>query len=169
MKFIPKTVVVLFLLGFVSTICGQASAPANVAAALTLKILKYERNISSGGDVTIYVIGAPDVQSELTKGVGKPIGNSTLKAVDGGKGVPSSAPSILFIGNAAQLEAATAYTQEQDIMSVTHNPDLVSRGATLGIGVGDDGKPRIMINLTSSAEENLNWNSAIMKIATTID
>jgi hypothetical protein len=38
----------------------------------------------------------------------------------------------------------------------------------LGIGVNDDDKPKIILNLTASAAEGLYWNAAIMKFATTI-
>lgn len=54
------------------------------------------------------------------------------------------------------------------MLTVTNDPGIVSDGATLGVVVGDDGKPKILLNLTSSVEEGVDWNPAIMKVAQTI-
>ena len=135
-------------------------APASIAAALLVKVIGFEKNISSG-DITIYVLGKSDVDEELTK----IIGQANIKKVLSGNNLPSSKPSILFIANAGKLNAAIKYTQDNKILSVTNLPDLVSDGATLGFGVGTDNKPKILLNINSSAKEGLDWNPAIMKVA----
>jgi len=48
---------------------------------------------------------------------------------------------------------------------MTGKPDLVKEGVALGIGVGSDGKPKVILNLSATAEENLTWNPAILKMA----
>ena len=168
MNLSKRIVTGLIIFGFSVAAFGQNPAPANIAAALALKVIKYERNISSSGDVSAYVLNNPDLQSELKKGIGKAIGSATLKAVDGGGDLPATKPSVLFVGDASAVDAALEYSRAQKVLTVTHDPSLVADGVTLGIGVGGDGKPKIVINLTSSNEENLDWNADIMKVARTI-
>ena len=156
----------MFLLS--TEVTAQKNAPVNIAAALTYKVIKYEKNIESSGEISIYILGASDIQSELEKGVGKEIGNSVLKSVDGGDELPTTKPSVLFVGNESSMNEALDYSREHKVLTVTHIPALVTQGVTLGLGIGDAGKPCILINLTSSVEENLNWNAAIMKVAKTI-
>jgi len=168
MRVLKHLVAVILIVGLVGPVFGQQSAPPNIAAALTMKVVKYERDISGGGDISIYVLGNSDVQSQLSQLVGQKIGAATLQTVDGGDALPGASPSILFVGSNSQLDAAIQYTREQKILSVTHVPDMVAQGVTLGLGVGSDGKPRILINLSSSSEEDLNWNADIMKVAQTI-
>jgi len=168
MKSLTHVTLLFFILGFTGVGVCQESAPPNIAAALTMKVVKYERNISGGGEVSIYVLGNPEVQAQLAQGIGKKIGSAVLKSVEGGDALPGNPPSILFVGSPSKLESALEYTRGQKILSATNIPDLVPKGVTLGLAVGDDGKPRIVINLTSSSEENLNWNAAIMKVAQTI-
>ena len=82
-----------------------------------------------------------------------------------GNSLPSSKPSILFVADNGKDDMATKYTQENKVLSATNIPDLVSKGVTLGFGVGSDNKPKILLNVNSSAKEGLDWNPAIMKVA----
>ena len=169
-----RTYTILFamimLLVFVSASFAQVSdAPSSVVAALTIKLAGFAQNVSgTAGDVTVYVLGAPDVAAELQKGVGKPIGKATLSKVESGTDLPATPPSILCVGDASKLDAAISFTQANKVLSVTGLTDLVAKGVTLGIGVGADNKPKILLNLTSSNEEGISWNPAIMKVAKTI-
>lgn len=138
-------------------------APAPIAAALLVKVIGFEKNISAG-DILIYVLGSNDLYSELKK----LIGQANIKAVQSGNSLPSSKPSILFIADESKVDEVSKYTQENKVLSATNIPDLVSKGVTLGFGVGDDNKPKILLNVTSSAKEGLDWNPAIMKVAQVI-
>ena len=140
-------------------------APADVAAVMLIKVADFEKNISDGRDISIYVIDAPDVAVELRKAIGKPIGKSVLRSVESDSKLPASAPSILYVGSASKVNEAIGYTRANKILSATGNPDWVERGISLGFGVGDDGKPKILINSEGSKEENLEWNPALLKIA----
>jgi acylphosphatase len=152
---------VMFLFIYYGILLAQAEeAPAPIAAALLVKVIGFEKNISSG-DITIYVLGS----SEVTKELKKVIGQANIKNVQSGNDLPSSKPSILFLCNADKVEATIEYTRENKILSVTNIPDLVTEGVTLGFGVGNDNKPKIFLNINSSAKEGLNWNPAIMKVA----
>lgn len=143
-------------------------APANVAAALIVKLAAFEKNIASGGDVTVYVMEAPEVAIELEKGIGQKIGSATLKTVLSGSELPGEKPAILYVGDKSKVEEAIGYTHTNKVLSMTGIPDLVNTGITLGFGVGSDGKPQIKLNLSSTVAEGLSWNPAIMKVAKTV-
>ncbi len=142
-------------------------APFPLQAALFLKLLAFDKNISSGGTVTIYVIDAPEFAAEMKKAEGKPIGGAKLEKVIAGDNVPSDKPSIIYIGTEGKLAAALNYTKENKILSITGNPDLVSKNVTLAVGTSG-GKPKIMLNLSSTKDEGIEWNPAILKVAATI-
>jgi hypothetical protein len=139
-------------------------APASIAAAMLVKVMSFEKTVGSKSEVSIYVIGSEDVASELKKGIGK----ANIKNVEVGPELPANVPSVLFVADASKLDAAMAFTHKNKILSVTGMPELVSKGITLGFGVGDDSKPKILLNLSASVEEGLDWNPAILKIAKTI-
>ncbi|HDQ44321.1 MAG TPA: DUF4154 domain-containing protein [bacterium] len=143
--------------------------PADVAAAMLVKVAEFERNLSDGRDIQIYVMAAPEVAAELKKGIGSLIGKSTLRGVESGAGLPSTKPSILYVESASEVDRVLGYTRSQKILSATGNPDLVEKGITLGFGVGDDGKPKIVLNTVGSVQEGLDWNPAILRIARTVN
>ncbi len=166
-----KLLILPTLIGIL-TVCGpimaqEEDAPASVAAALTIKLAAFEKNIAESEGVVVYVLSAPEVAAELQKGIGTRIGSTTLTDVQSGDKLPESVPSILYIGENAELDSALTYTRSRHILSVTHRIDLVKSGVTIGFGVGNDGKPVIRLNLTSTIEEGLSWNPAIMKVAKT--
>ncbi len=165
-----KSVTLFSVFAFVAilfaTALAQKPAPANVAAALTVKIAGFNKNIT--GDVSIYVVGNDAIAAELKKAIGKKIGGGTLKSVTSGSGAPATKPSIIFISSAGSVAAITKYSRANKVLTVSNDPGIVSDGATLGVVVGDDGKPKILLNLTSSVEEGVDWNPAIMKVAQTI-
>lgn len=150
--------------GFSSDI---GAAPSSLQAALFVKLLAFNKNISSNGSVTIYVVDAPDFAAEIKKAEGKPIGSAVLSKVTEGKAIPADKPSVIYIGSADQLSDVLAYTKKNKILSITGNPDLVSKDVTLSVGTSD-GKPKIMLNLSSSKDEGIDWNPAILKVAATI-
>ena len=155
------TGLVVLLLFLNSQVAAQTEeAPASIAAALLVKVIGFEKNLSTS-DIKIYVLGSNDMADELKK----VIGQAKIKTVQSGNSLPSSKPSILFVADEGKADDATKYTQENNVLSATNIPDLVSKGVTLGFGVGSDNKPKILLNVTSSAKESLDWNPAIMKVA----
>ena len=92
-----------------------------------------------------------------------------MQKVTASDGLPATPPNILYIGTADAVAGALVYTHEKKIMSITSIPELIQKGITLGLELGDDGKPKILLNLSSSKEEGLDWNPAIMKIAKTTE
>jgi len=160
----------LLLPGVLFLIWGQVEAqlkkpPAEITTAMLIKVAAFEKSLSDGRDVTLYVLGSPEVAAAMRKAIGTPIGNSSLRGVESGDDLPASKPSILYVESASKVNAAIGYTRSNKILSAAGNPDLVEKGITLGFGIGDDGKPKIFLNKTGSNEENLEWNPALFKIA----
>jgi hypothetical protein len=142
-------------------------APIALQAALFLKLLAFNKNISTSGSATIYVADSPEFAAEMKKAEGKPLGTAKLGKVIEGKGVPSDKPSAIYIGDESALAKLTAYTKANKILSITGNPGLVSKDVSLAVGISG-GKPKIMLNLSSSKDEGIDWNPAILKVAATI-
>jgi hypothetical protein len=172
MKRINRNAAAIAVMIFTATIitseifAQRKEAPSNVTAALIIKLAAFEKNLSgSEGDITIYIMGDPSVAKEFKKGIGRKIGKATIKRVIEGSSLPSTKPSILYIGDGSKVKETIKYTRSNNILSTTGLPELVEKGVTLGIGIGENGKPEIFLSISSSVEENLNWNPAIMKIA----
>lgn len=143
------------------------TAPPAIAATLIVKLAAFEKGISSSPSVTVYVLADPKIAVEFEKGIGSPVGQSRLSRVYSGTRLPSEKPSILFVGAGANPEEAVAYSRSQKVLSATAIPEWIARGVDLGVGVGNDGKPKVLLNLTATTEENCDWNPAIMKLAKT--
>ncbi|MEJ2053802.1 MAG: YfiR/HmsC family protein [Calditrichaceae bacterium] len=163
-----KSIFGVWIIGIIFFLSAQShgqtkEAPSSITAALLVKVIGFEKNISAN-DIIIYVLGSNELYSELKK----VIGQANIKGVQSGNTLPSSKPSILFVADQRKVDAATKYTQDNKVLSATNIPDLVSEGVTLGFGIGDDNKPKILLNVTSSAKEGLDWNPAIMKVAQVI-
>ena len=165
----------LAIITILATTVGQtytqtAETPADIVAPLLVKLAGFEKNISgSGKDLSIYIMGSPSMYEEMGDKIGSKIGNSTIANVMSGADLPIIQPAILYLGNPAKAEEAIKYTQSKMILSVTGIPDLVSQGITLGIGNNEGDKPSVLLNMTSSKEEKLVWNPAILKIAKTVE
>jgi hypothetical protein len=157
---------VLLLAGFA---LGEdvGAAPPSLQAAIILKLLAFNNSIATGGAITIYVSGSPEFAAEMKKAEGKPVGAATVGKVVEGAGAPADKPSVVYIGKEASLTELLAYTKSNKILSMTGNPDLISKNVSLIVGTSE-GKPKILLNLSASKEEGIDWNPAILKVAATI-
>jgi hypothetical protein len=165
-KKMVRVALVAMALGIVVTpVQAQSQAPAKIQAALFMKLLAYYTNLGSE-PFTIHVVGAPDVASELKGYVGKPAGKASLADVTEGSGPPSGKAHIVYVGK--DPKGLIDYCQSNKILSITGIPKFVNEGVTLGIGV-EKGKPKILLNLSSTKAENINWNPQILKVASTIE
>lgn len=155
----------VFFGGLSTPAAAQDQAPAEIQAALFMKLLAYYTNLGSE-PFTIHVVGAPDVAKVLKGFVGKNAGKAKLSAVTEGSGPPSGAAQVVYVGKDAKT--LTEYTHSNKILSITGNPKFVNQGVTLGIGL-ENRKPKILLNLSSTKAEDINWNPQILKVASTID
>jgi len=163
MKLIKSIVIITFIILLMFNCKIQAQVlplPGDIAAKLLIKVIGFEKNISKQ-DIVIYVQGAPDVAKEFQK----LIGQAGIIKVVSGPSLPASKPTIYFVNNAGHLAEALKYTRENKVLSVSNYPSFVPTGVTLGLGVGQDNKAKILLNVTASEQEGLNWEPAIMKVA----
>lgn len=160
-----KLTFIVFLLFLTASAEDILVAPENVQAAMFLKLLAFNKNLS--GPIVIWVIGQDNFATELKKGVGKEIGTATLGDVKTGTGLPTDKPHVIYMNDESKTTDVIAYTRANKVLSITGNPDLIAKGITLGIGVSE-GKPKILLNISSSKEEEIDWNPAILKIALTV-
>jgi hypothetical protein len=166
LRFGTMGVIGLFFL-YRQAICEDiGTAPFALQAAIILKVLAFNNTISSGGAITVYVSGSPDFAAEMKKAAGKAVGAATIGKIVEGAGLPSEKPSVIYVGTESSLAEILAYTKSNKILSISGNPALVSKNVSLVIGVSES-KPKILLNLSSSKDEGIDWNPAILKVAVT--
>ncbi|OQX28128.1 MAG: hypothetical protein BWK80_01595 [Desulfobacteraceae bacterium IS3] len=142
-----------------------SNVPPQIQAALFLKLFAFNNDINKAEHVSVHVIDAPDFAEEMKKAVGRAIGASKLTEVNESPDLPSSKPSVIYIGNPEKFDKVKTYSSENKVLTITGIPELVEKGVTLGIA-SFDGKPKILLNISASESEGVNWNPAIMKIST---
>ena len=140
-------------------------APNNVAVALLVKVLSFEKRLSITDEISIFVLNNHELAEAFIGARGEKIGRGTISEIISGSKLPRRKPTIICIGADADVAEITAYTRKNEVMSVTIVPDMVDKGVSLGVGIGEDNKPKIMVNLVASKEEGLEWNTAILKSA----
>ncbi|MCZ6677982.1 MAG: YfiR/HmsC family protein [Candidatus Poribacteria bacterium] len=159
----------IFIIGNTQLYAASKDAPPKIVAVLIVKLIAFDKKIGgSAKDLTIYVMGAPNVAKALEKGIGKKIGKATLKNVVQGDGLPENKPDVFYVGDASKVDEASNYTRSNKVLSVTGIVELIPKGISLGMGVGDDGKPKILLNLTAAKSEGIDWNPAILKVASEV-
>jgi len=163
-----KVLAAIVLVLFIDSVGEAKDAPPDVASALIVKLLAMEKSLSAGGEVSIHVIGSPALAEAFSKAAGIAIGAAKLGKVTGGDGLPSYKPSVICVADAGKVSTVMEYTRREKVASVTCLQQAVSSGISLGVGIGDDGKPEVLINMAASKAEGLNWNLAILKVAKSV-
>lgn len=154
----------LMLIGLAMPAHAQ-KAPPQLQAALFVKLLAYYTNLGSDTFI-IHVVGAPEVAAALKGQKGKKVGKASLGDISEGDGPPSNGAKVIYVGKA--VKAITGYSQANKVLTITGDPSYVNDGVTLGIKI-EGGKPKILLNLSSTKAEDVNWNPAILKVASTIE
>lgn len=172
MKFISKIFIPVI---FIVLITGELSfgqideAPPSSIAKSIIKLAALENHLNSIGDLSIYVLDAPEVGEELKNRKGEKIGESSLRAISISNELPAFKVSMLYIGDPSKLDEAIKYTRENGVLSITGLPDLIGKGVTLGIGMDNEQKTIAILNMVASKAEKLDWNPAIKKIAKVVE
>lgn len=162
-----KVVLIISILIFLSSVSfAQKEVPANQVVPLTIKVLALNKSLK--GNIKIYVLGNDAIANELKKNIGNTIVAATISDVDAGSDLPADKYDILFVCNPGKVNAANNYAKRNKSLTITNIPNLAFEGITLGFGLDDDKKQIIFLNLTSSSEQGMEWNPAIMKVAQTI-
>lgn len=159
----------LIMLGSFTMVDAETyqTASFKVQTALFYKILSLHNGINQGSDIVIYIAAAPEMVAAMQKIVGKKIGKSKVVAVKTGAGIPSSKPSVIYIGASAPLDDILNYAKKNNVLTMAGSAELITKGVTLGVVIFRK-KPKILLNIKSSQAEKIKWNPAILKIATHI-
>jgi hypothetical protein len=144
---------------------AETDLPAKLAAALVLKIASFEKRVAKAGDITVFVVNDSELEQELKKLVGQSIGSSKLAKVLGGDSLPSSPPDIMVIGNSPSAIDAVNYAKSTKTLSMTSSAAALKNGVAVGLVLGENKKPKILLNINTSTASSLKWNPAIMKVA----
>jgi hypothetical protein len=163
-NFLKKAMLASFLAVAFAAPATAQEAPPKLQAALIMKLLAFYTNL---GDkpFSMYVLGADPVAEQLKGLVGQKAGKATLNSLDSGDSIPGDKYDVIYVGK--DVADAIAYSQSNKSLSVTGKNGFVNDGVTLGIGI-ESNKPKILLNLSSSKAEDINWNPAILKVAATI-
>ena len=163
-------IILVIFLWMTSSLCEARpleEAPLNIQAALLVKLLALNQNVNRGGDLVIYVVGAPKFAQTMKPAIGRNIGKSKLANVEELDHVPEAAPSgpaVLYVGQLEPLESCLAYCKKNQILSITGIPDLMDKGITMRIGV-EHKKPAVLLSTTLSTQEGIQWDSKVFAIA----
>ena len=145
----------------------------DLASKIILKIMMLDREIQAkcGGEIVVGVIGSGSATRAFRALKGEPIDKGgtvrVARVIELKKLPPEIQPTFVFVGKNADPKLATKYTRDKHVLSVTNVPDYVIAGVTLGIGV-ENNRPKVLLNLTGSEAERMNWDPKILKISKTI-
>jgi hypothetical protein len=145
----------------------------DLASKIIVKIMLLDQDLQkkTGGKLQIGVIGSPQAVEAFTRlkgsAVDKDASVSISDVIAYDSMPPASKPTLIFVGEGADPAVVTKYTRGNQILSVTNVASFVERGVTLGIEL-ENNKPKVLLNLTSSESEGLNWDPKILKISRTI-
>lgn len=148
----------------------MSKAPANIQAALLMKLLAQNKQINNGGSTGIYVIGNTSFTAAMKPVVGRKLGKGKLSSVKEAK-VPTDKIEglmAIYVGDPKQWEAVKAYCRKYKVLSITGLPELVEKGVTLSIGVAKK-KPKVILDMAAAKAEGAEWDPAVMKVATLIN
>jgi len=143
------------------------------ASVIILKLLALDQDLQrkTGGKLEIGVIGSPEAVAAFTKLKGHAIAKgssvSVAAIVSYDALPPAQKPTFVFVGEGADPALVTRYTRDNRVLSVTNVPSFVGKGVTLGIGIEND-NPKVLLNLTGSAFEGIQWDPKILKISKTV-
>lgn len=146
---------------------------AELASRIILKIMTLDQDLQkkTGGKIEIGVIGSPAALAAFRKLEGSSIDKDSAISVANVVGYdslpPEQKPTLIFVGEGADPAEVTKYTRGNRVLSVTNVASFVDRGVTLGLELENE-KPKVLLNLTGSASEGINWDPRIFKISRTV-
>lgn len=161
-------VLALLLAVFCAVPFGKASdsaaLPADLTAAILVKLLELELNVRKSQEIRIHVVDNFQLAEGLQKMVGARSGSARLTQVSFGEALPENGTDVLFFSSGENLESLVDYTRQKGVLSVTNDRWLVESGATLAI-YNDEGLPGILLNHESSRREGRKWRPEILEVA----
>ncbi len=176
----------LAALGAAAGAAAEQSLPADLTAALTLKVLTFDRNLTerAQGEVLVAVVYAEadaGYADDLKKGFeafadkkvnGLSVRCVTHKFVDLAElsgWMETQKVCVLFLspgmlGQAAQLHGLAV---EKKCLTAGGDARFPEKGTALGFEIAD-GKPKIVVHLNRSKEEGVNFAATLLQMARVI-
>ena len=71
-------------------------------------------------------------------------------------------------GSARNIPGITKVSHSRGVTTTTGVPDYVRNGVSLGIGVSQDNRPQIFVNLPCSRLEGIDFDASLLRIATVV-
>jgi hypothetical protein len=181
----------LLLLGFLvlplPSTAQPMPLPAESQVPLLLKILTYDRHFETkaGREVVVgivYVAGDPEsrnaaeeVGQTFYKFAGKTVKKIPVKfvmveytsAAEVEKLFKAQNVKVVYVtpGNARNIVDLVRISQANGLTSATGVPEYVKKGIAVGVGMRQDKKPQIHINLKSSKSEGSEFDASLLQIA----
>lgn len=168
----------------------EMPVPIEIQVPLIMKILTFDRNFDQTfeTEVNIGIVYAPgdfaslQAREHLTawfdQSANKTLKKRPVKYIalaytttgEMEEAVTFHQINLLYItpGNAHHLTALLSISQTYQIITATGVPDYVEQGVSIGLGVKEDRKPKIQINLPSSKSEGIDFEAKLLKLAEVI-
>jgi hypothetical protein len=137
--------------------------PAKVQAVLFKKVLTFDKGLA-GKDLKVLVVPGDDGQAGDVIGAFKAAG---FDASGGGAGDIGSASdtTVIYVMPSAP-GAVNEAAAGKHLLTITGDPSKVEGGScSIGLGLKDDGKPQILINVKRSKQEGREFSLDLLKLA----
>ncbi len=157
--------------------------PPKLQAAIFLKVLSYDSSIAAmpGSELTVYVVTDKKTEGKKEAILGG-LSALTSKKI-GGKGVVvksvaigklesvAQGAAILYVPSDADETTARkiiAVAGQKKLPTLGGSEALARLGIAVGLKIGAEGKPEIIINLKSSKAQGMKLSSRVLGLATVI-
>jgi YfiR/HmsC-like len=148
---------ILIALASATNFAQSMPVPANLQAALFQKIFAFDKTLAAKGNVQVAIIGnsSSDIVAALQS-----VGISA-KAVNSDQ-VPSDVSVVYIMPGVTSTKQQSA---SKGILSISGVPSYAENGSvSIGLGV-EDGKPKIIINMSQLKAERQELSADLLKIA----
>ncbi|WP_075186492.1 YfiR family protein [Teredinibacter haidensis] len=142
--------------------------PAPLMAALLVKVASFERQTSSKQNIVIQVINDDHLAKQLQTYIGQSIGQGKIIEIVSRSQAITETTDIVFVGRTSRLIDLLAETRKKNILTFTGHKTLAYEGVIVGL-FDNEGVPGILLNLISSRESGLRWETDILDFVTLIE
>jgi len=164
----------------------EMPVPPKVQVPLILKVLTYDRNLKqkAGTNLVIGILyDSHDDNSKKTRNeISQVLDSLSDKTISGVRfsygyldyssadelknAINANGVKILYItpGNKSHLSSIIKISQKNKILTMTAVPEYVNKGISVGIGLKENNKPEIWINLSSAKAEGSDFSADLLKL-----
>jgi len=164
--------------------------PVNLQVPVFLKILTFDRNFdqkkSSQLKIGVIYVEEDAASRRAKDDIAKILGTYTEKTIkslpitympmhytsewDLDETAKSQGVNVFYItpGNAKNLASLLRISRKQRITTITCVPDYVKDGVTVGLGLKNDNKMQILINLRSARQEGVAFDANLLRLSTVV-